>query len=85
MKTFKHIVTAPAGLHARPAAALVKAASVYHAKITVSSPAGSADSRSLLSLLQLSAAQGTELTVSIEGEDEEKAAADLLAFFADHL
>lgn len=82
MKEIKHVIADPLGMHARPAGRLVKAAMPFAARITVTSPAGSADARRLMALMRLNAWQGTELTITIEGPDEEQAAEALRAFLA---
>ena len=70
MKEFKHVIADPLGMHARPA---------------VTAPTGTADAKRLMALMRLAAKQGMELTVTVEGADEEKAAAELQAFFAANL
>ena len=85
MKEFKHVIADPLGMHARPAGMLVKAVSGYTSKITVTAPTGSADARRLLALMKLAAKKGMELTVTVEGADEEKAAAELQAFLTANL
>ena len=85
MKEFKYIITDPLGMHARPAGMLVKAAAPYASKVTVTAPTGTADAKRLMALMRLAAKQGMELTVTIEGADEEKAAAQLQAFFRANL
>ena len=85
MKEFKHVINDPMGMHARPAGMLVKAVAGYASKITVTAPTGTADAKRLMGLMRLAAKQGMELTVSIEGPDEEKAAAELQAFLAANL
>ena len=85
MKEFKHIINDPMGMHARPAGMLVKAVAGYASKITITAPTGSADAKRLMALMRLAAKQGMELTVTVEGADEEKAAAELQAFMAANL
>ena len=80
MKEFKHVINDPLGMHARPAGQLVKAVAGYASKVTVTAPTGTADAKRLMALMRLAAKQGMELTVTIEGADEEKAAAELQAF-----
>ncbi len=65
----------PLGLHARAAAKLVKLAVNYESSITISRPnkQKSADARSILSVLELGAKQGTELLVSADGIDANEA------------
>ena len=85
MKEFKYIITDPLGMHARPAGMLVKAAAPYASKITVTAPTGTADAKRLMALMRLAVKQGMELTVTIEGADEEQAATQLQAFFRANL
>ena len=72
MKEFKYIITDPLGMHARPAGMLVKAAAPYASKVTVTAPTGTADAKRLMALMRLAVKQGMELTVTIEGADEEQ-------------
>ena len=85
MKEFKHVINAPLGLHARPAGMLVKAVAPYASKITITAPTGTADARRLMGIMRLAAKQGMELTFTVEGADEEKAATELQAFLAANL
>ncbi len=85
MKEIKHVINDPLGMHARPAGMLVKAAAPFASKITVTAPTGTADAKRLMALMRLAAKQGMELTFTIEGDDEEKAAAELQAFLTANL
>ena len=85
MKEIKYVITDPLGMHARPAGMLVKAVAPYASKITVTAPTGTADAKRLMALMRLAAKQGMELTVTIDGVDEEKAAAELKAFLEANL
>ena len=85
MKEFKHVIQDPMGMHARPAGMLVKAVAGYASTITVTAPTGKADAKRLMGLMRLAAKQGMELTVTIEGADEEKAAAEIQAFMVENL
>ena len=85
MKEFKHVIADPLGMHARPAGMLVKAVAGYASKITVTAPTGSADAKRLMGLMRLAAKQGMELTITVEGPDEEKAATELQAFLTANL
>jgi phosphocarrier protein len=85
MKEFKHVIADPLGMHARPAGMLVKAVAAYASKITINAPTGTADARRLMALMKLAAKQGMELTVTVDGADEETAAAELRSFLAANL
>ncbi len=85
MKEFKHVISDPLGMHARPAGMMVKAVAGYASKVTITAPTGTADAKRLMALMRLAAKQGMELTVTVEGADEEKAAAELQAFMKENL
>ena len=85
MKEIKYVITDPLGMHARPAGMLVKAVTPYASKITVTAPTGSADAKRLMGLMRLAAKQGMELSITIDGADEEKAATELQAFLSANL
>ena len=85
MKEFKHVINDPLGLHARPAGMLVKACAGYASTITLVAPTGKADAKRLMGIMRLAAKQGMELTFTVEGPDEEKAATELQAFLAANL
>ena len=85
MKEFKHIINDPMGLHARPAGMLVKACAGYASKVTLTAPTGTADAKRLMGIMRLAAKQGMELTITVDGADEEKAAVELQAFLAANL
>ena len=85
MTTFTHVIQDPMGLHARPAGMLAKAATAYPCQITITTPAGTADAKRLMSVMRLAAKQGMELTVTCEGEREAEAAAGLEAFLKENL
>lgn len=80
MKTFTHIIKDPLGLHARPAALLVKEVSAYQSTVTITTVAGSADAKRLMALMRLGAKQDALLTVTVEGVDEIAAAEHLKGF-----
>lgn len=63
----------PQGLHARPADQLVRLASSFQSKIMIGAGGEVVDCKSILSLLTLGAAQGTELSLSAEGTDAAQA------------
>lgn len=72
-------ITNNLGLHARAAARFVHAASAFHAKVRVARGAREMDGKSIMGLLLLAAAQGTVITITASGSDEEAAVAALCA------
>ena len=65
------------GLHARPAASFVQAASRFHSAVTVSFQGKTANGKSLLSLMSLGIAAATPFTITADGPDEQDALAAL--------
>jgi phosphotransferase system HPr (HPr) family protein len=58
------------GLHARAAARFVKVASRFRSQIRVTRGQHTMDGKSILGLLLLAAARGSELTIAADGPDE---------------
>ena len=85
MKSFNYVITDEVGIHARPAGVLVKEAKKYASKITISKEGKSADATKLMALMSMGVKQGEEVTVSVEGDDEETAAAEIEKFFKENL
>ena len=75
------VVRNPQGLHLRPADLLVKAASQFRASIRLGNEGEQADCSSILSLLTLGAVQGTELCLTVDGEDAADAMAAIVRLF----
>ena len=72
MVSDKVILTAPTGLHARPAGDLVKLVKSFpDSSVRISVPGRSVSAASMLSLLSLGMKSGTELEISVEGGDEQ--------------
>lgn len=64
------IIENEAGLHARPAARLIKEASSFRSDISVIRGNKTGNAKSLLSILALGVFKGTKVTVRIDGSDE---------------
>jgi phosphocarrier protein HPr len=67
----------PLGLHARAAARFVHTASAFSARVRVARGDREMDGKSIMGLLLLAAAQGSVITISANGSDEEQAIAAL--------
>jgi len=61
------------GLHARAAAQLVNTANRFESSMKLSNVEKTADAKSIMGVMMLAASQGTELDVSVDGEDESEA------------
>jgi len=69
------------GLHARPAGAIVRAASAFKSRVELFKDGAAADAKSIMSLMMLAAASGAVITVSADGEDEAAAVEAIVALF----
>jgi phosphocarrier protein HPr len=69
----------PLGLHARAAARFVHAASGFVCRVKVGRGGREVDGKSIMGLLLLAASQGSEITISADGPDEDAAIAALCA------
>jgi phosphocarrier protein HPr len=65
------------GLHARPAAELVKLATTFRADIWIRKDELEVNGKSIMGLLMLAAEHGSELTIRAAGADAEAAVAGL--------
>ena len=65
------VLTNGAGLHARPAAMLVKCAARFKCQVSVAARSKSANAKSIISVLTLGAVKGDEVMITAEGADEE--------------
>lgn len=80
MLVVRELVRNEVGLHARPAAIFVQSANKFRSRITirnVSSSGTFVNAKSILQVLTLGVAQGHEVEILVEGEDEATAAAAL--------
>lgn len=85
MKTFNYVITDEVGLHARPAGLLAKEAKNYASKITLEAGGKSAEATKLMAIMAMGVKKGTEVTVTVEGDDEDVAAAGMQKFFEENL
>lgn len=76
-------VVARAGLHARPAAMLVKAANRQSGTVRIGRPGQEqVDAKSILSVLSLAVSCGEQVVVQTEGPSADEALTELLAMLA---
>lgn len=85
MKQFTYTITDPNGMHARPAGTLCKMAGSFTSKIMIGKDGREADAKRIMGVMQLGIKNGQEVTISVEGEDEETAAAELEKFMQENL
>ena len=73
MKKFNYVIKDEVGIHARPASELVKEAKKYSSTITIAKGDKSAVATKLMAVMSLGVKCGEEITVTVEGEDEDTA------------
>ena len=85
MKTFNYVIKDEIGIHARPAGLLVKEAKKFESAVTLECNGKKAAATKLMAIMGMGVKTGNEVTVSVEGADEEAAAAAMQAFFEANL
>lgn len=71
------------GLHARPAAEIVKLAAKYKSEITISRDGTEVNGKSIMGVMMLAAAKGSTIVVETDGADEAAALEAITALVAD--
>lgn len=75
------IIKNSAGLHTRPAAAVVKLASRFSSEFYIEMEGAAINAKSIIGVMSLAAPKGSRLVLRLEGEDEIEAASQLIDFF----
>jgi phosphotransferase system HPr (HPr) family protein len=73
MAEIQLVVVDPSGLHARPAARFVQAASRFSSRIVIREDGREADAKSLIALLGLTIRPASHITLSADGPDADEA------------
>jgi len=79
------LVIDPSGLHARPAARFVQAATRFSSRIVIRENGREADAKSLIALLGLTIRPSSEITLAADGPDADEAIAALAAELAPYV
>ena len=66
------------GLHARPAMSFVDTAAAYHSSVKVRKDDTEVDGKSIMEMMMLAATNGTELELTVEGDDAEACLSELV-------
>lgn len=85
MKEFQFKITDPMGMHARPAGIFVKEATSYESDISIIKGDIIVDAKKMFRVMGLAISYGEEITIRIEGSDEEKAVQELEDFMKNKL
>ena len=70
------------GLHARPAARIVRLASTFNSEIEICKDGVGVNGKSIMGVMMLAAECGSSITIKAQGPDAEQAAAALAALVA---
>lgn len=73
----------PLGLHARPAAQLVRIASAFQSHVELEKDGMTINAKSIMGVMMLAAEQGSTMIIRAEGPDAEAAVAQLAQLVAD--
>jgi phosphocarrier protein FPr len=79
MKQVELVIQNQTGLHARPAKVLVNLAKQFKSNISLLHGAKKANAKSMVSVLTLGAGKGSNITLVVDGTDEDQALADVEA------
>ena len=71
------------GLHARAAVKFVNLANRYSSSVRIEKDGNEIDGKSILGILTLAAVQGSVITLTVSGEDEQTASEALVALIKD--
>jgi len=85
MNKFTYTIKDKDGIHARPAGMLVKEASKFESEITVEAKGNRANGKKIFSVMSLGVKYDDEITVTAEGEDEDKAINAMESFIRENL
>ncbi|HQE13133.1 MAG TPA: HPr family phosphocarrier protein [Flavipsychrobacter sp.] len=66
------------GLHARPAALFVQTANKFKSEVFIEKDGKKVNAKSIMGVMSLAVSQGTQITISAQGEDEKEAVEKLV-------
>ena len=85
MKELKYTITDTEGIHARPAGQFVKEATAFPCTVTICKGEKEVDAKRIFGVMSLGVKCGEEITVKIDGEQEEEAMQVLSRFLTENL
>jgi phosphocarrier protein len=80
-----YIITAPEGIHARPATTLIRLTKKFKSIISLKKDDKVVRLNSMLNILSMGAKGGDTISIIVEGEDEADAASAINIFFTEEL
>lgn len=84
MKTATYTVNNKMGLHARPASEIAKVVGKHKSEVILQVGSKKVNGKSVLMITTLGAKKGTEVTLTVTGDDEEEVFAILDEMFANN-
>ena len=81
MRKEKVILQNETGLHARPAAELVKLATSFPCDVNITANGRTVTAKSILGIMSLGIKASTEIEIETNGEDEERAMEEIIKAF----
>ncbi|MEZ3452740.1 MAG: HPr family phosphocarrier protein [Oscillospiraceae bacterium] len=85
MKSFSYTIKDEIGIHARPAGLLAKKAKEFQSVVTLEKGGKTAAATKLMAIMGMGVKCGDTVNVTVEGADEETAAAAMEEFFKANL
>ena len=85
MVSFTYIIKDKFGIHARPGLLLVQEAGKLTSNITIFKGTDSGDAKRMVCVMNLAVKQGDQITVHVEGENEEADAGVMREFLKNNL
>lgn len=85
MREFQYVITDREGIHARPAGELVKLAKSFVSDVKMTKDGREADCKKIFALMSLGVKRDHEVSLTIDGQDEDAAAGALERFMRENL
>ena len=85
MQSFDYTITDPQGIHARPAGIFVKEAAKFPCSVKIAKDGKEVDAKRILGVMSLGVKEGQVITVALDGDQEDEAAAELEKFLKENL
>ncbi|MDO5695255.1 MAG: HPr family phosphocarrier protein [Eubacteriales bacterium] len=85
MKEFAYVIKDELGIHARPAGMFVKEAARFQSNVTLTKGEKTVDAKRIIAVMSLGTKCGDEITLRVDGDDEDTAFDTLKSFLEENL
>lgn len=85
MKEIKYVIKDKLGMHARPTGMFAKKCASFESKVTLRKDDKEVDAKRVFAVMGLCVKNAEEITLVIEGPDEEQASTELSRFLEENL